>query len=258
MVKLSGIAALICVFSVLAPASFVTWAEIAPATKMDAVTKSFSVKLGATRIVYNPDSSGATLTIINPQDYPILVQSKTYLEDRETAAPFVVTPPLFRLEANQQSRIRVVRTGGTIATDRETLFWLCVTGVPPKPDDVWGQDKDGKIRTPTTATLEVQLRVNNCIKLFIRPASLKGDASDAAASITWSRQGNTLRAVNPTPFYINLKELSVGNKKVESLEYISPHSERRFPLPAGASGPVTWKVINDYGGDSRPFQAALQ
>ncbi len=258
MVKLSGTAALIGALYALASAVSVTRAETTPAAKMDTVTKSFSVKLGATRIIYNPDASGAMLAIINPQDYPILVQSKAYLEDRETSAPFIVTPPLFRIEAGQQSRVRVVRTGGSMAPDKETLFWLCVTGVPPKPDDVWGQDKDGKTRAPTTATLEVQLRVNNCIKLFVRPGSLKGDAADAASSVTWSRQGNTLRAVNPTPFYINLKELSVGSRKVESLEYIPPRGERRFPLPAGASGQVTWKVINDYGGDSRPFQSPLQ
>lgn len=226
--------------------------------KIDTATKTFSVKLGATRLIYNPESAGATLAIINPQGYPILVQSKVYAEDKQGNAPFVVTPPLFRLDGNQQSRVRVVRTGGTFAPDRETLYWMCVTGVPPKADDVWGQDKDGKSQAPKVATLEVQLRINSCIKLMVRPSSLKGDPADVATSMTWTRQGNKLKASNPTPFFMNLKELSVGGKKVEGLEYVPPKGERTFTLPAGASGKVQWKVITDYGGDSREYQAALQ
>lgn len=226
--------------------------------KIDTATKTFSVKLGATRLIYNPDSAGGTLAIINPQDYPILVQSKVYAEDKQGNAPFVVTPPLFRLDGNQQSRVRVVRTGGDFAPDRETLYWMCVTGVPPKADDVWGQDKDGKSQAPKVATLEVQLRINSCIKLLVRPSSLKGDPADVAPSIVWKRDGSKLKAANPTPFFMNLKEVSVGGKKVEGLEYIPPKGERTFTLPAGAAGKVQWKVITDYGGDSREYQAALQ
>lgn len=226
--------------------------------KINTSTKSFSVKLGATRIVYNPDSSGATLAIINPQDYPILVQSQVYGEDKQSKAPFMVTPPLFRLDGSQQSRVRVVRTGGNFPADRESLSWLCVTGVPPKPEDVWGQDKDGKTQAPKEATLEVQLRINSCIKLLVRPASLKGDVSDIAGQLTWKRAGNSLKAINPTPFYMNLKEVTVGNRKVEGLDYIPPRGERSFALPGGVAGQVQWKVITDYGGDSREFQAALQ
>lgn len=226
--------------------------------KINTSTKSFSVKLGATRIVYNPDSSGATLAVINPQNYPILVQSQVYGEDKQSKAPFMVTPPLFRLDGNQQSRVRVVRTGGSFPADRENLSWLCVTGVPPKPEDVWGQDKDGKTEAPKEATLEVQLRINSCIKLLVRPASLKGDVSDMGGQVTWKRVGKHLKATNPTPFYMNLKEVMVGNSKVEGLDYIPPRGERSFVLPDSATGQVQWKVITDYGGDSREFQAALQ
>lgn len=226
--------------------------------KIDTATKTFSVKLGATRLIYNPESAGATLAIINPQDYPILVQSKVYAEDKQGSAPFIVTPPLFRLDGNQQSRVRVVRTGGTISPDRESLYWLCVTGVPPRADDFWGQDKDGKSQAPKVATLEVQLRINSCIKLMVRPSSLKGDPTDVATSMTWKREGAKLKAINPTPFFMNLKELSVGSKKIEGLEYVPPNGERTFTLPSGISGKVQWKIITDYGGESREYQAVLQ
>lgn len=222
-------------------------------SSMATTTKAFSVKLGTTRVIYNPDAAGATLAVINLQDYPILVQSRVYAEDQKTAAPFVVTPPLFRLDALQQSRVRVVRTGGAFAADRETLNWLCVTGIPPKADDLWGQD--GK--APATATLEVQVRVSNCAKLLVRPASLKGDPSERASSVTWSREGGKLKAVNPTPFFMNLKTVSVGGKPVRDVSYVPPLGAKAFTLPAGATGEVQWKVVTDYGGDSQTFRAVL-
>ncbi|WP_419236888.1 fimbria/pilus periplasmic chaperone [Serratia fonticola] len=222
---------------------------------VNTTTKAFSVKLGATRVIYNPDSAGNTLPVINQQDYPILVQSRVYAEDQKTVAPFVVTPPVFRLDALQQNRVRVVRTGGAFAPDRETLYWLCVTGIPPKAEDIWGQD--GKKPVPDTATLEVQVRINNCVKLLVRPSSLKGDPAERASSMTWTREGGKLKVVNPTPFFMNLKEISVGGKRVVDINYVPPMGARTFTLPAGASGPVQWKVITDYGGESREFQAAL-
>ena len=240
----------------MALAQGVAWGNETPASQaIKSTTKSFTVKLGATRVIYQPGSSGSTLSVINPQDYPILVQSKAYGEDKTSDAPFIVTPPVFRLDGEQQSRIRIVQTGGTFPADRESLNWLCITGIPPKPDDAWSE---GKGPAPTEATLEVQLRINNCVKLLIRPAALKGEPTDVATSLTWRREGTRLIATNPTPFYMNLKTLTVGGKKVEGLDYIPPHDSRQFTLPSGASGSLEWTIITDYGGDSRRYQAQLQ
>ncbi|MCZ5740328.1 fimbria/pilus periplasmic chaperone [Escherichia coli] len=81
-------------------------------TKIDATSKTFILHLGATRVIYNPSGNGSTLSVYNNQDYPMLVQSEVLAEDRKGKAPFVVTPPLFRLDGLQSSRLRIVRTGG--------------------------------------------------------------------------------------------------------------------------------------------------
>lgn len=226
--------------------------------KPDVVTQTFAVKLGATRIIYNPDSAGATLPVINVQDYPILVQSRVVMDDRKTPAPFVVTPPLFRLDGGQQNQLRIVRTGGTFAQDRETLNWLCVTGIPPKADDLWGQTQDGKALPPKNVTLQFQVRVNNCVRLLVRPSAIRGTPDDVASSVTWSREGGRLKATNPTPFYMNLASLSVGGKEIRGAEAIPPLGTQTYALPAGASGDVTWKVITDFGGEGRAERASLK
>ncbi|EFH9501128.1 chaperone protein AfaB, partial [Escherichia coli] len=46
--------------------------------------------------------------------------------------------------------------------------------------------------------------------------------------------------------------------EVKEREYIAPFSSREYPLPAGASGKVQWKVITDYGGTSKQFEAELK
>lgn len=218
-------------------------------------TQSFSVQLGAKRVVYPLDSDGATLSVENPQDYPILVKSQVLDEDKITPASFVVTPPLFRLDGKQQSRLRIVRTGGG-APQQETLKWLCVTGIPPKADDAWAQEGGGK--KPDKVSLNVQLSISTCIKLLIRPSIVKGESSAHAGDMTWTLDGNKLVANNPTPFYMSLTSLSVGGKTVGGLDYVPPSGSRAFNVAAGAGGQVEWKVMNDYGGDSRAYTAQLK
>lgn len=215
----------------------------------------FALKLGATRVIYQPGSAGASLNAINPQDYPMLVKSQVFGEDKKTPAPFIVTPPLFRLDGQQSSRLRIIGSNdGSLATDRESLRWLCVTGIPPKSDDAWAKG-DSK---PAHATLNIQVSVSSCIKLLARPSALKGGPENVADRLTWQRRGATLKATNPTPFYLTLKSLSVGGKKIEALDYIPPFGSRDFVLPQGVSGQVEWRILTDLGGDSRLYKEGLQ
>ena len=219
--------------------------------------QSFSVKTGATRLIYFTDSNGASLTVINPQSYPMLVQSEVFAEDRKTPAPFIVTPPLFRLDGHQQSRIKVIATRNHNEDRTESLSWLCLTGIPPEPDAEWTDEADKKKQAGQRATLLTQLRIKSCLKLIVRPASLRGTPDDFASSLTWVKTGKKLTVKNPTPFYINLKSVLLGNAGVENPEYVPPMGERELSIPSDASGPVHWRLITDYGGDSREFTSIL-
>lgn len=243
------------VMMLLGLVSVVAHAEEKKQVKIEKKEQPFTVKLGSTRVIYNPDSSGATLSVSNVLDYPMLVKSQVFNEDKKTDAPFIVTPPLFRLEAQQQSRLRIVRTGGDMPTDREKLYWLCVTGIPPKSDDAWAQGEKG---VPDHATLNVQISVSSCVKLMVRPAALKGDPTNVASSLTWQHQGNQLKVSNPTPFYMNLGTVQVGGKKVENLSYIPPFGSTSFSLPSGASGEIDWTLVTDFGGSSRTYKSSME
>lgn len=228
--------------------------------EMETTTQSFSVKLGATRVIYDPESNGATLTVDNTQDYPMLLQSVVLDESRQNKAPFVVTPPLMRLDAQQQSRLRIIRTGGDFANDRETLQWFCAKGIPPKPDDAWANDKkNSSSGIRDKVSVGVQLSINSCIKLLVRPPLVKGRPDHAAANISWTQQGNKVVANNNSPFYMNLISLKVGNVDIIEPRYVPPFSSHVYTIPRNINGKsVCWKIVNDYGGESRLYHGEMK
>lgn len=215
-------------------------------------TQTFSVKLSSSRLIYDLASNGTTLTVTNPQDYPVLIQSMALEENKKTKAPFVVTPPLMRLDGQQSSRLRIVRTGGNFAADRESLQWLCVKGIPPKAGDAWAKDDKAKDKV----TLNIQLSMTNCIKLLIRPETLQNHPDDAEYKLKWQHQGNKLKATNDSPYYINISALKFNGSAVADIHYVAPFSSHEFTAPAGkTTGKIEWKIVNDYGGESQTYQA---
>ena len=218
---------------------------------IETTSKPFSVVLGASRIIYAPDSNGAFLTITNPQDYPILAQSQVMDLDKTKKGPFIVTPPLMRLDGKQSSRLRIVRTGGEFANDRESLQWLCVKGIPPKSGDAWSKSDNSTRFVKERASLTVKLSISNCIKLFVRPLSLKGLPEDAGKNISWIRQGDMIKGYNNSPFYVNISSLKVNGKSLSNVNYIAPFSSESYKLPkASLPMEIHWETVNDYGGDS--------
>ncbi|EDY1997700.1 fimbria/pilus periplasmic chaperone [Salmonella enterica subsp. diarizonae] len=72
-----------------------------------------------------------------------------------------VTPPIFRLNQDEQTRIRVILTNKSeIPKDREKMFWLCVKAIPP----------ESKVNLLT----RVEMVPNECIKLFVCIGYLSG------------------------------------------------------------------------------------
>ncbi|HHL2499532.1 TPA: fimbria/pilus periplasmic chaperone [Yersinia enterocolitica] len=226
------------------------------------IQHKFSVKVGETRAIYPLSSvKGISLSVVNPQDYPILVQTQIKGEDKHSLAPFVVTPPLFRLDAGMQGRVRVIRTGGNFPQDRESLQWLCLTGIPPKEGDMWDNGHHDKKKEDVS--LDIRLSISTCMKLLVRPDQLKQKPEDVAGELIWQRNRKQLQVNNPTPFYISFKSVMLAGKKVDlssagSDSYVAPFAKRSFSLPvdmAGAPAEVNWQIINDLGGVSQVFKA---
>lgn len=228
--------------------AFCSMSALANNHAADINTRSFSVKLGSSRVIYNPFSNGESLTVTNPQNYPLLIQSKAFEEDKKTAAPFMVTPPIMRLDAQQSSQLRIVRTAGRFAPDRESLYFLCIKGIPPKADDLWAKNvKNNGMKTG----LNIQISVNNCIKLLVRPDDIAGHPDDPENKLHWEIKNNRLLAINKSPYFITISSLKADDLEIKKLKYVEPFSFREFEIPVTKKiNTLSWKIVNDYGGES--------
>lgn len=210
--------------------------------------KSYSVKIGASRIIYKEISSGASVIVTNPEKYPVLIQSSVYAEDKSSRGSFIVAPPLFLLESEAISSLKILRNGGSLSSDRESMEWLCVKGMPP----IESSETESKSGVPEVV---LQVSMNTCNKLLFRPSSVNGNMIDYAKKIAWKKEGDMLVAVNQSPFYMNLSVLSVGGVNVLNPEYISPFSQKSFKVKNG--GTVKWRVITDNGGETSLFESGI-
>ncbi|MGP2543559.1 fimbrial biogenesis chaperone [Yersinia sp. 2541 StPb PI] len=201
------------------------------------------VVVGGTRLIYDGEKKETTLSVSNPDKVPYLIQSWVDTQDGGAAkAPFIITPPLFRLDSNKDNVLRVVRAGGNLPEDKESLFWLNVKSIPSSE----------KIDNT------LQIAVKTRIKLIYRPQSIKKTVEQSAKGIKWQRSSNTLKAINDSAHYITFFSVSMGGKDIPNVTMVAPGSTLNINLPAGMTGSsVSWKIINDYGGTSEAYQASL-
>lgn len=244
-------------FSFVKLTVFLFFTHGALAVEITQKVESYSIGFGATRVIYTPSSKGADLPVWNPNDYPMLVQTVVLNEDKKGKAPYIATPPLFRLEGHQQSRIRVVRLGNVIDSDRESLRWLCLTGIPPESGDAWAM-AGNNVEKQKAVTLDVKVKMTRCIKLFERPDSLKGNSLDRGGELVWRVQGERLRVDNPTPFNMSFASLHVGGREIIVSDYIPPFSSREFRYQKGGGNTVRWTLISDLGGKSKVYSTSLK
>lgn len=203
------------------------------------------VVVGGTRVVYEGAKKETSISVRNPEKAtPYLIQS--WIEDVSAAgtkkAPFIMTPPLFRLDGGQENVLRIIRTGGEIPQDKESVFWVNIKSIPSSE-----QSDNNKL----------QISVKTRIKLFYRPANLSGNVADAYKALTFTRSNNQLTVKNPSPYYVSFYQVSVGGKEIKDAGMVAPHNSLTWTLPVGATGSVSWQAINDYGGISEVASSAL-
>lgn len=210
-------------------------------------TATAGVVMNATRYVYPADASEITIKVSNSGKVPVLTQA--WIDDGDSTAtpetvnvPFNLTPPIARLEASKAQTLRLAFTGGDLPADVESLYWLNVLEVPPKS----AEEK----------TSAMQLAFRYRLKLFYRPAGLKGSPDAAAASLVWLRGADgALRVRNDSAFHVAVNDIKATvNDEEVTLEPFSvpPRGEKTVPLGdaklAEGAATIQYRTINDYGG----------
>lgn len=215
------------------------------------------IALSGTRVIYPADNKEVTLAVISSDTdtRPYLIQSfvdNSGPEGKEQStdkAPFIITPPLFRLEAGQQSMLRIVKTGGALPEDRESVFWINVKAIPADDPGMKGQNV-------------LKMSIKNRIKLFYRPTSPVFSDSDVQGrfhGVKFRKIGKQLQVTNPTPYYLTFFSLSAGNAPVDTTNMmVPPKGSISYSLPDNSSDSIHWQWLNDFGVPSTKEKSTLQ
>ncbi|TCW71732.1 MULTISPECIES: fimbria/pilus periplasmic chaperone [Burkholderia] len=204
-----------------------------------------SLTVVGTRFVYPADARALTILARNSGSAPILVQA--WLDDGDSNAdpsrlrvPFVVAPPLARLDPGQPLSIRVQAVGGGLASDRESCFWINLLEVPPA--------------APTgEPVLRIAYRFR--MKLLVRPPGLRGEPDDAPSRLAWTHDGTpaaaSIAASNPTPYYVTLTRLSVNGEPVvlkHGAVDVAPFGRAEIPIDRQiGAGAIVFDAVDESG-----------
>lgn len=215
-------------------------------TMLFAITAVFpawgSVVISGTRVIYPATEREVTVMMENKGSMPVLIQSwvdngdPTSTPDTATA-PFVLTPPINRVNAGKGQTLRIRYTGEVLPQDKESIFYLNVLEIPPTVK--------GELAEKNMLSMAFRSR----LKLFYRPQKLIKNASEAPEKVVWKRQGNKVTAHNATPYHVTVAYFSEdekGEKRLGAGSMLTPGETHTWTLER-----VTprWypMIINDYG-----------
>ncbi len=202
-----------------------------------------NVVINTTRVIYQEANKDIVVQLINNGNAPSLVQA--WIDDGdlnstpETArVPFLLSPPVVKVAANNGQQLRIKKIGAQLATDRESVFYLNVLDIPPVPENLQGKNT-------------LQLAVKSRIKMFYRPKGLKVNPDAIASYIELHPQGNHVTIKNNAPYHFTLANVDQANQRnllVDAVmipPFSSVTAQTREPLKINES--LSIKYVDDLG-----------
>jgi fimbrial chaperone protein/chaperone protein EcpD len=229
------------------------WVALTLSLGLASFPSTASVVISGTRVIYKLAEQEQTVRLSNDGKQASLVQvwvdDGDIKADPNTAiAPFLVSPPISRIDPAKGQSIRLIYTGEPVRQDVESLYYFNVLDVPPKPS---AEQEAGQL---------LQFAFRTRIKLFLRPGGLEGSASEAAAKVSWKIERHNgeweVTASNPTPYHVSFLKVELKSADVTASDtvggMVAPHGMAVFK-PDGVDDPVAWttleyRFINDHGG----------
>lgn len=209
-----------------------------------------AVILNSTRVIFPGQDREVSVRLKNDGETASLVQA--WIDDGDAdatpstaKAPFILRPPIFRVDGGREQVVRILFAGESLPQDRESLFWFNAREVPASAASEAHHDR-------------VHVLVRTRVKLFYRPKGLSaGLATKAPTLLKWELvndgDGPSLRTFNPTPFHVNLNRIDVGNGQLKlDTGVVAPLSSERYALTSqqyhALGSELSIEYVNDQGG----------
>ncbi len=197
--------------------------------------------ISGTRFIYEEGRKNLSVEVTNNTDVAYGGQVWVDNVGKDTTVSMVPTPPFFKVGPKQKQIVRVMKTdGGTLPSDRESLFWLNIQEIPPKP-------KEGEN--------VLSVAVNTRVKVFYRPKSLLDGRKSAEKKIEVVHRGGTTYLKNPTPYWfaitkvkVNGQDIALTQKEDQALSMMAPFGEVAVSKLSPGMKNISVDAINDWGG----------
>ncbi|SEL90658.1 P pilus assembly protein, chaperone PapD [Pseudomonas sp. NFIX51] len=205
-----------------------------------------ALAITGTRFIYPANTPAVTVRVGNTGDAPILLQAwldrgDTRTDPSRLTVPFVLSPPISRLDPQQRSALVVRYTGEPLPGDRESVFWINFLEVPP-------------VTTSDSNVLRLAYRMR--MKLLYRPSGLAGKADEAIGQVVWSLDKTpgvdgqmALLATSRAPYYVSIPQLELGSG-AQSISWqgitLEPFGTTRIALPATKKAAVANATVVRY------------
>lgn len=204
------------------------------------------IQVGRTRLIYDASKKEISLPLMNnDKELPWLIQSWTDTGDGKTKGPFIVTPPLFRLDPQKEQSLRIAWDGTAQPVDRESLFYMNVRTIPATAKE----DADKNV---------LRLIYKTRLKLFWRPKNLSGTPNESCKNLQFLRKNDRLTVKNDGNYFTVFDSLKVGNTAIRQADLVAPKSSVELPMAGnGVGSQVSWRCITDYGNATDLFTNKL-
>lgn len=193
------------------------------------------IMLGGTRLIYPVGQKQSSMTVRNTdKESSFMIQ--TWIENAEgnKTEDFIVTPPVYVSAPGNENILRVMYVGGPVRNDQETLYYFNSKSIPSIEKE--------RLNGENILMLAVVTR----IKLFMRPTGLIPTIEKAPAEIIFKRVSGHLQIENPTPYYMTLAQMKIGDHSLPDT-MVSPRGNVSLPLPNASEEYITFRTINDFG-----------
>ncbi|RMN20327.1 hypothetical protein ALQ63_00784 [Serratia plymuthica] len=205
-----------------------------------------SIVMSGTRIIYPSNAKSVDVQLRNNDNFPYVVQAWFDSGDKDSTpttgkAPFIATPPTFKILAHDGQVLRIFFTGEkSLPQDRESIFYFNFLQIPP-----------GNIGGEKSNLMVVMLK--NRLKLFYRPTGLQANNKKLFDYLKLSDvSSKKIRITNTSPYYISLAKVVVnGATAKDKTPMIAPFSSADVALfadkKAESAQGIEIGLINDYG-----------
>ncbi|EPL9571074.1 fimbrial biogenesis chaperone [Providencia rettgeri] len=202
------------------------------------------------RHTYIEGDRSISIGLRNAESTPYLVQASLARLDEssgvkqlnnEETVPFIITPPLHKLEVGTYYDWRVMFSGNSqlLPKDRESVYLAKYLLIPPSQKE---------------AAPNVDLNVMRSLvfKIYYRPKSLASlEIKDMEDKLSFRRDGELLIVKNNSPLYLVFDKVSIGKAVVDEKELfkpLPPFAEQTFNLPKNTpiDSNVEWNLLDEY------------